>query len=244
LKEQNKKLNEIDKLKSEFLTRISHELKTPLISIKGYSELILEQKADLFDMDTISMIEEITHGAIRLEDLINRLIETSKLEADQVKLIASIRNLSFLIKFTVRELRGIAKTRNQKIVLNIHDKLITKFEVERIHEVVGNLLTNAIKYSPPYGTIEIKSKINEDFYVISVKDNGIGITQNEMPKLFKQFGKIEHYGRGSNISSEGSGIGLYIAKKLVELHGGKIWVESEGRDKGSTFYFSLPIIKK
>ncbi|GAG99879.1 unnamed protein product, partial [marine sediment metagenome] len=97
---------------------------------------------------------------------------------------------------------------------------------------------------PPFGTVEIKTEIKENFYIISVKDNGIGFTEQEKEKLFKQFGKIEHYGRGSYISTEGTGLGLYITKKLVELHGGEIWMESEGRNKGSIFYFSLPINKE
>ena len=244
LEEQNKKLSEIDKLKSELLRRFSHELKTPLISIKGYSELILYQNKDLFDIDTISMIEEIKHGCLRLENLISELMKSSKLESGQIELRPIKDNLSFLIKFTVKELQGLAKTRNQNIILQIHEDLITKFEKERIHEVIGNLLTNSIKYTPPYGTIEIKSEIKEDYYIISVKDNGIGFTEKEKENLFKQFGKIEHYGRGSYISTEGTGLGLYICKKLIELHGGKIWMDSEGRNKGSIFYFSLPIIKE
>ncbi|MFX0072432.1 MAG: sensor histidine kinase, partial [Candidatus Hermodarchaeota archaeon] len=145
---------------------------------------------------------------------------------------------------TIKELEGLSKSRNQIIKANIHDQLITKFEKERIHEVLGNLISNAIKYTQPYGTIEIKSEIKEDFYVISVKDNGIGFLEEEKKKVFQQFGKIEHYGEGSYLSTEGTGLGLYISKKLVELHGGEIWMESEGRNRGSTFYFTLPIVKK
>jgi PAS domain S-box-containing protein len=242
LEEQNKKLNEIDKLKSEFLQRISHELKTPLISIKGYSDLILNNYADDIDIDMASMVHEIKKGCKRLENLITQLLESSRLESAQIKLRTSSENLSFLIKFIVNELQGFAQTRNQKIVLDIHDSLITKFEKERIYEVIGNLLTNAIKYTPPYGAIIVKSEIKDNTFVISIKDNGIGFTEQEKSKLFQQFGKIERYGNGSYLETEGSGLGLYISKKLIELHGGNIWMESEGRNKGSTFYFSLPII--
>ena len=243
LEEQNTKLSEIDKLKSEFLRRISHELKTPLISIKGYSQLLLYNNKGNFDNDTLTMIEEITRGCVRLENLIKELIESSKLESAQVKLKLTFEDLALLINNSVNELQGVAKSRNQEIILNIHEKLITKFEKERIHEVIGNLLTNAIKYSPPSNSIVIKSEISDGFYVISVKDNGVGFTPGEKQKLFKQFGKIYRFDQETNLAAEGSGLGLYITKKLVELHGGKIWVESEGRDKGSTFYFTLPIIK-
>jgi PAS domain S-box-containing protein len=243
LEEQNAKLGEIDKLKSEFLRRISHELKTPLISIKGYSQLLLYNNKGILDNDTLTMIEEITSGCVRLENLIKELIESSKLESALVKLKLTFEDLALLIKNSVNELQGVAKSRNQEIILNIHEKLITKFEKERMHEVIGNLLTNAIKYSPPSNSIVIKSEIKDRFYVISVIDNGIGFTPEEKLKLFNQFGKIYRFDQETNLAAEGSGLGLFITKKLVELHGGKIWVESEGRNKGSTFYFTLPIIK-
>ena len=120
---------------------------------------------------------------------------------------------------------------------------MTKFEKEQILHVLNNLISNAIKYTPTNGKIEIKSQIKEKFYIISIKDNGIGFTQDEKNRIFKQFGKIEHYGQGFDVYSEGSGFGLYISKKIIELHDGNIWMESEGRDKGSSFNFSLPIIK-
>jgi len=142
----------------------------------------------------------------------------------------------------VRELRGLAKLRNHTINLTLPDKLITSFEPEQMHQVISNLINNAIKYTPPEGTIEIESEVEDKMIIISIKDSGIGLTEEEKERLFTQFGKIERYGQGLDIISDGSGLGLYISKKIVELHGGKIWVESEGRNKGSTFYFTLPII--
>jgi len=92
--------------------------------------------------------------------------------------------------------------------------------------------------------IEIKSEFKKNFVIISIKDNGIGFSGKEKERIFKQFGKVERYGQGLDIISEGSGLGLYISKKIIELHGGKIWLESEGRNKGSTFFFSLPVNEK
>ncbi|MFX1395109.1 MAG: sensor histidine kinase, partial [Promethearchaeota archaeon] len=236
-------LIELNKLKSDLLIRTSHELKTPLISIKGYTDLILELHREKLETDTLSIIEEIHEGCERLEDLIINLLESSKLEADDIELQVSYEDLAFLIRFCVKDLRFWAKSRNHKISLEIHNIMMTKFEKERIYEVLNNLLGNAIKYTPPNGNIKIKSEIKNDFYIISVQDNGIGFTEDEKKKLFTQFGKIERYGRGWDVIIEGTGMGLYISKKIVELHGGKIWMESEGRNKGSTFYFSLPIEK-
>ncbi|MBA7600856.1 Adaptive-response sensory-kinase SasA [subsurface metagenome] len=104
-------------------------------------------------------------------------------------------------------------------------------------------MINAIKYTPIGGTITIDSHQKNNHYIISIKDTGIGLTKKEIAQLFTQFGKIERYGQGWDVGIEGTGLGLYISKELIDLHNGKIWVESEGRNKGSTFFFSLPIEK-
>ena len=141
----------------------------------------------------------------------------------------------------VSEFEGMLVLRNHTINLEISDKLICSFESEQIYNVITNIISNAIKYTPYNGKIKVKSEIINDFIIISVEDNGIGFSKEEKSLIFKQFGKIERYGQGYDVISEGSGLGLYISKKIIEMHGGEIWVESEGRDKGSTFYFSLPI---
>ncbi len=241
LEEQNITLNKINNLKSELFSRTSHELKTPLISIKGFTELLLTFHKPKFDNEVLSILEEIKEGSKRLEKIINLLLESTKLEAEQLELSLSNENLSFLIRFCVKELRGLTKLRNQSITLKLHDTLETQFDKERIYEVFSNLLVNAIKYTPPGGKITIESAIKGGLYLISVKDDGIGFTPEERDQAFMQFGKIERYGQGWDVAIEGTGLGLYITKKLIELHGGKIWLESEGRNKGSTFYFTIPI---
>jgi len=243
LEKQNITLNKINKLKTELFSRTSHELKTPLISVKGFTELLLTLYKSKLDPEVISILEEIRDGGKRLEKIINLLLDSTKLEAGQLILNLQDEDLTFLIKFCVKELQGLAKLRDQSIFFKLHEKLETKFDKERIYEVISNLLVNAIKYTPPGGNITIESTKNNDFYEISIKDNGIGFTTEEKSLVFKQFGKIERYGQGWNIAADGTGLGLYITKKLVELHGGKIWFESEGRNKGTTFHFSIPIIK-
>ncbi|MFX1317298.1 MAG: sensor histidine kinase, partial [Promethearchaeota archaeon] len=240
--EAEQKLKEINQMKSELLRRTSHELKTPLVSIKGFSDLLLSLHLDKLDNDVISLIDEIKQGCTRLENLIMDILKTSELDLGKVQLKTEMEDLAFLIRFSIKELRGLAEIRRLTIDIDIHDNLITKFEKERIHEVLGNLITNAIKYTPPKGNIKINTEIKNGFYIVSVKDNGIGFTRKEISKIFTQFGKIEHFGQGLDVISEGSGLGLFISKKIIELHGGEIWVDSEGRNKGSTFYFSLPII--
>jgi len=241
-KQAEQELVKLNNLKSEFLRRTSHELKTPLVSIKGFSDLLLTVHKENLDDYILATIHEIKLGCERLENLIQDILKTSELETKSIKLKKKREDLSFLIKLCVRELQGLIRLRNHTVNLKIHDRLTTSFEPEQIHLVISNLLNNALKYSPPNGEVEITTVLKENFIIISIKDTGIGITEGEKARLFTQFGKIERYGQGLDIISDGSGLGLYISKKIIELHDGKIWVESEGRNQGSTFYFSLPLI--
>ena len=241
-KKARDKLKELNRLKSEFLRRASHELKTPLISIKGYSDLILALYKDRLDSTIISKLTEINDGCERLQNIINNLLKTSRLESTNIKPKFQKENLSFLIRFCVHELESLAIARNQSIILDIHSDLDANIEKEEIHDVLSNLIMNAIKYTPPFGKIEINSALLDDSIIISVKDTGIGFTQEQEEKIFQQFGKIERYGQGLDLGIDGTGLGLYISKRIVESHGGKIWMESEGVNKGSIFYFTVPKI--
>ncbi|MFX1325803.1 MAG: ATP-binding protein, partial [Promethearchaeota archaeon] len=240
LKAQNATLNKINKLKTELFSRTSHELKTPLISIKGFTELLLTLHKSKLDSETISILEEIKDGSRRLEKIVNLLLESTKLEAGQLELKKAKEDLTFLINFCVKELKGLARLRDQTIIFDPSSKVEANFDKERIYEVISNLLLNAVKYTPPGGIISIEAFNDNDSVIVSVTDNGIGFTDEEKAKVFKQFGKIERYGQGWDVAIEGTGLGLYITKKLVELHGGKIWLESKGRNEGSTFHFSIP----
>ncbi|MFX1500973.1 MAG: PAS domain S-box protein [Promethearchaeota archaeon] len=242
-KKAERELREINHLKTELLERTSHELKTPLISIKGFTELILELHKEKLDNDVFSILQEIRQGTEQLETIINKLLKTTLLDSGKYQFQPRNEDLSFLIKFCVKDLRGLAKTRNNFIKLDIPDKLYLNFEKERIYEVVTHLIINAIKYTPPYGEIRVQAKETKNSVIVSVQDNGIGLSEDEQKKIFKQFGKIERYGQGWDIGTEGTGMGLYTSKKIVELHGGDIWVESEGRNKGAKFCFSLPLNK-
>lgn len=242
IEKSEKKLQKLNRLKSELLRRTSHELKTPLVSIKGFTNLLLELNADDLDQGSIKLINEIKQGCKRLESLINDILKTAKLESGKMEIEKHKLNLSPLVKNAVKSLRGIAKSRNLSINLEINKNLPIRAESSKILEVLENLLLNAIKYTPPNGNIEVNSKKTKHDIIISIEDSGIGFTKEEKKDLFKKFGKIERYGAGHNVNIDGSGLGLYISRKLIEMHDGEIWMESEGRNKGSTFYFSLPLI--
>ena len=241
-KEVEQELIKINNLKSELLRRSSHELRTPLVSIKGFSDLLLELHRDKLDDYVIKTIKNIRMGCDRLESLVNDILKTAELKSGTIMLKKTKEDLALLIKICVSELEGLSELRNHTINIEIQDKIICTFEKVQMHEVIFNLLSNAIKFTPPNGKIKIKSEAENSLIVISIKDNGIGFSMEEKNRIFTQFGKIERYGQGYDIMSEGPGLGLYISKKIIEMHGGEIWLESEGRDKGSTFYFSLPMI--
>ncbi|MFX1296798.1 MAG: PAS domain S-box protein, partial [Promethearchaeota archaeon] len=234
-KKMEQTLREVNRMKSEFLRRASHELKTPLISIKGFADLILTLYSEELEPDIISKLQEIDKGCERLQHIINNLLHTSKLESPDMKPRLEKEDLSFLINYCVDELHPLAVKREHSFNVEIHDSIITRFEKEEIHDVLSNLLTNAIKYTPPRGWIDIKTELTNEYVIVSIKDNGIGFTEEEKEKIFKQFGKIERYGQGLDLGIDGTGLGLYISKKIIESHGGEIWMESKGRNKGSVF---------
>jgi len=235
---------ELEEIKSNLLTRISHEIKTPLISIKGFTDLLLTEYRSSLNKQTISFLEKIKEGGERLKLLINRFLETAQLDKGLVILNKSYENLSILIKKVIGDVEGLISLRNHIMNVDIPDELMIYLDKEKIQSVISNLLTNAVKYTPSGGNITIKSRIKKNSLIISIRDDGIGLQKKEIAQLFKPFGKIEKYGRGWDIISEGIGLGLYLSEEIIDLHGGRIWVESQGANKGSTFYFSLPIIKK
>ena len=239
-KKAEEELKRLNKIKSEFLKRTSHELKTPLVSIKGFANLLTESYSHRFDDKILSFISEIKKGCNRLENLIEDILNTSELKSGAISMNKSEANLSKLIKETVDQLKGFIELRNHKLKMELHREIKIECEKKKISDVISNLLSNAIKYTPSNGVIKIKSKLEDNYVIISIQDSGIGLTEKEKSSIFTQFGKIERYGQGFDVISEGSGLGLYISKRIIELHGGRIWVESEGRNKGSIFYFTLP----
>ncbi len=232
----------LSQLKSELLTRYSHELKTPLMSIKGFTNLLSIKFQDTLHDEELSLIGEITKGCHRLETLVRNILDTADLDSGTVELELTKNDLSSVIRSCVEQLEGFANSRDHTINLKLHEELLISFDIKQIVQVVNNIITNAIKFTPPQGRITIQSEIKEDFITISIRDTGIGFTNEETQILFKRFGKIERFGQGFDIITEGSGLGLYLSRKIVELHGGELWVESEGRNKGSTFYITLPLL--
>jgi PAS domain S-box-containing protein len=237
--EENQKLVELDNLRKELITRISHELRTPLTSMYAASQILLRSNKE----DTIEKIypylEISHHGSIRLKELIENLLDTSKIENKKFELRPSNENINSIIKDCVKELNYLAK--NRQVALNVDLTMDVYFNLDkhRFPQALINIISNALKNTPPKGMVYISLNETNEYIDIIIKDTGVGLTQEEKGKLFQKFGKIERSGMELDVDIEGAGLGLYISKEIVELHGGQIIVESEGRHKGSSFIIRL-----
>ncbi len=239
--EAEQRLKEMNRLKGELIRRASHELRTPLTSINGAVELLLTVYKKEFSEETEDFLNIIKKGGKRLENLIKDLLNVSTLQSKNLEIIKRRENIVKLIFDSIDEIKIFASEREINIIFSQEESIYIDVDKNKILQVFINLLMNALKYTPPKGEVSIKIEIlTENLIDIIIKDTGIGFTEEEKKIVFKQFGKIERFGQGFHLNTEGSGLGLYISKELVELHSGKLWVESEGRSKGSSFIIRLP----
>ena len=233
------KLKELDSIRNEFIYRASHELKTPLNSINSAIDLIMNYYDDEFDEKVEDMHKIIKKGGERLTTLINTLVDINRFQLNSFKLEPIETDMARMITECVEDFYYQMENRELNISLHLPESLHFQLDPIRFNQVFSNLLSNAIKNTPRGGNIFLKATETKEYVQISIEDNGIGFTPEEKERIFRKFGKIERYGKGYDIISEGSGLGLYISKQIVEMHGGEIWVESDGRNMGSTFHIRL-----
>lgn len=240
LREINKKLMALDELKSDFLGRISHEFRTPLSIIMAYTGTLLDDREQAIDRDTANeFLQVITTQSNKLLNLINDLLDLSKVEISETMLDISAGGINEIIRISASIVGPFARQNNVEVETRLDaDVPIINFDPLRIQQVCVNLLNNAIKYSGAGGKVAISSNKGKDEIIVSVCDSGPGIDQEDIPGIFENFSQIDG---GTARACNGLGIGLRLVKHYVELHRGRIWVESE-RGKGSTFSFSLPIV--
>ncbi len=233
-----KAAEEANNTKSKFLANVSHELRTPLNSIIGYSDFLLEQVIGPLNEKQIKYITNISVNGKHQLSLINNLLDLSRIEAGKTELRYTEISVPESICEVVTTLLPLASKKNINLDKDLDPNLrVLHADLEKFKEILYNLISNAIKFTPCEGSVTIRAKIIGDFTEISVKDSGIGISPEDQKKLFKPFSQIENT---ETHTYKGSGLGLTIVQKLVELHGGKIWMESEV-GKGSTFAFTLPL---
>jgi len=238
IKEQNKKILEADKIKNEFLANMSHELRTPLNAIIGFSEALNLKIFGELNEKQSEYIGDINSSGVHLLGMINDLLDLSKIESGKMQVSKEIFNVKSAIKEALNIVSPLLIQKKQNIKFECKDE---SFEIcadrRKFHQILYNLISNAIKFTPENGNIEIKATKDGKFLKVSVKDNGIGIPPAFHEKIFAKFQQVD----SSYSSKQGStGLGLTITKELVSLHGGKITLESQ-LNKGSTFIFSLPI---
>lgn len=231
-------LKEEDEAKSDFISTASHELRTPLTVINSYLEMFEEgMLGDLSEnqREKIAIIRTQTDHMIRL---VEDMLDTLRLESRKFKIQKIPLKLDEIAKSAVDEVSRLADLKEHQMSLKINGELPRiKGDRQRIKQVFGNLLTNAIKYTPNSGKISVELTNENGHLLVSISDNGIGIAEEEQEKIFNKFYTVS--GKSLTRESERMGLGLTIARGIVEAHGGKIWVASK-LNRGSTFYFTLP----
>lgn len=234
------KQKELDQLKSNFVANVSHELRTPLVAIEKSISLILSKTTGEISSTQEQFLEIADRNLKRLSRLINDLLDLSKLEAGRMELKPLPSSIGKVINESVETLDTWAKTKSIKIEKRIQDGIPeVNIDTDRIIQVLNNLIGNAIKFTPKDGNVTVEAKLHgeERGIEVSVQDTGIGIPKEALAKVFDKFYQI---GERNSTDISGTGIGLSIAKEIVELHGGKIWAESQ-QGQGAKFTFTLPL---
>ena len=236
---RRQEIEKIDKAKSEFISIASHQLRTPLTAVKGYISMILEGTYGQLAEKQTKPLENVYQSNERLIRLVNDLLNLSRLDAGKIEFSPELTSLEEMVSDIIEELRINAEKKGLYIKMVKPPEPLPKIMVDqdKLRQVILNIFDNAIKYTKEGGvTFELKKLDGEE--EIKVSDTGEGMDEGELNSLFQMFSRAT---AGTQLHAEGAGLGLYVAKQFIEMHGGKIWAESPGKSKGSTFYIQLPI---
>ena len=237
IQDKSRQLEVANKHKSEFLANMSHELRTPLNAIIGFSEVLLERLFGELNEKQDDYLKDIHSSGRHLLSLINDILDLSKIEAGRMELELSTFELEAALSNAMTLVRERAQRHGIALEQQVDPQLGEIAADERkFKQILVNLLTNAVKFTPDGGRIDVKARREEDNVVVAVHDTGIGIAPEDQAAVFEEFRQV---GRDYTNKQEGTGLGLALTRKFVELHGGRIWVESEP-GKGSTFTFTIP----
>jgi len=234
----NVRLKEMSQLKSQFLSNMSHELRTPLNSILGFSEVLQEKMFGELNEKQQEYVNYISESGQHLLSLINDILDLAKIEAGKLEMEPAEVSLGDLLQNSLTMVKEKALKHGIELSLKLENEIPHIYADERlVKQVVFNLLSNAVKFTPDGGRVGIEAVKEDEHIRITVWDTGIGIKEEDKEKLFKEFQQLDS---GRDKRYQGTGLGLALSKRLVEMHGGRIWVESE-EGKGSRFNFTLPI---
>jgi len=230
---------ELERLKSDFVAVVSHELRTPLAVVIGNLELLSDDRYWKLEPQQAKFLTAASTNSNRLLHLINDILDFSKLENASLPMTRSPNELGEVIRQAAENLRRLFEEREINLDISIADDLpLAEIDEQRIAQVLTNLISNAIKFSPAGAPVEVSVSHDGTVATVRVRDRGEGIRREDMPKLFKKFSQLDSK---STRKAGGTGLGLAISRGLIEAHGGKIWAESEP-GQGSTFVFTLPLI--
>jgi hypothetical protein len=233
LEESQKLSQKLMKQKDEFLSIASHELKTPVTTLKGYTQMMMLDR-NQHDLAKANMLAKMDEQTNKLTKLIGDLLDTSKLEEGVLTYNKTKFEMNKLVENVVSHFRIIT---HHNIIIQNHVDCPVVADVDRIEQVINNLLANAIKFSAGASEIQVALSVEDNNVVCCVRDFGLGIPENERAIIFEKFYRVMHPGY---TTYPGFGLGLFIAKEVIAKHDGKIWVESEV-GKGASFYFTLPL---
>lgn len=242
LEKANEHLKEVDKLKDDFLSMASHELNTPIAAIEGYLSMILQEGiGGKIPPKAREYLESVFNSSQRLASMVKDLLNVSRIESGRIHIIYEQKQVEDVIDQAVMEVMSKAREAKHTLTFEKPKKKMpmTWIDVTRITEILINILGNSIKYTPNGGKITVKCVSDNDKIVVSVEDNGKGIPKDRAKAVFEKFTQVDVM----KDEVKGTGLGMYIAKKFIELMHGQIWFNSDGAGKGTTFYFSLPIVK-
>ena len=228
---------EIDRMKDEFISVASHELRTPVTSIKGFVELLVEEQTGPLNKEQTRFLEAVNRNTVRLEKLVNDLLDISRLDTGTISLDRTAFELMEVVQQVMAEMSSEIDAKSLKIhTTAMAPEIVIDADRSRTIQILANLLSNAVKYSPPGSSvdIEITSLPDRNFVQVNIRDHGPGVADED--KLFQKFFRADN---STTRSTAGTGLGLAIAKALVELQGGELWVKSQC-GQGSTFCFSVP----
>jgi PAS domain S-box-containing protein len=239
LQEVNKELEKLNKTKDKFFSIIAHDLKNPFHAIIGFSDMLRKDFNKMDDNQKINLLELINISSASAYSLLENLLQWARTQTDKIKFTPENINISEIVKSTIDLQKISAEKKNIKLKSHISERNIVYADKNMITTVIRNLVSNAIKFSKPQGTIEISSVAGDKYIDVTVSDNGTGISKENLDKLFRI---DSYYSTSGTLGETGTGLGLIICKEFVEKNGGIIKVESE-EGKGSSFTFSLPASK-